>query len=405
MPDGPPRFFTASAGLTALAIDLCDSLKLPRFFTAEGLTDCFQESFLRPSDWDSHQCDRLPPAAKTMARGAFYELCRRWGFLEELLPRRPLGDYDALLVYALGVEGLCTVGHYLRDLLLVAKGQGETSVPDIFILTGSRPLTMEGEEAMAEHLRERHLPDTEEWAARLLFRHALRDLGKSFEIISVPMRQARDETGIFGWKRPDTRDTLRAFFQKYGARKLDSLLAVSLNPFVSYQHAVGLSTWGEEEGTDASFPREGTDKFPKKGGVGAFSPEEGTNAFSSNERTDGFPSKEEIDAFSREKGTDGFSPKEGSNAFTDAFSQREKMDGFSSKEEVETFSRKEEAEAFSPKSLETVGPLHPRFGPNRWKSDEERLIAILLDNFARCAYEELGLLRKGKKSCRWHFHW
>ncbi|MDR2377605.1 MAG: hypothetical protein LBD54_02545 [Puniceicoccales bacterium] len=381
MPKGLPRFFTATAGLTPLAIELCDSLKLPRFFTAEGFTDCFQKSFLRPSDLERPPCDYLPPEAKTMASVALYELCRRWGFLEEVLPRRPLGDYDALLVYALDVEGLCAIGHYLRELLLAAKGQGLTSVPEIFILTGSRPLTMEGEEAMAEHLRERHLPETEEWAARLLFRHALQDLGKSPAIVSVPMRQTWDEKGTGSWNWPDTRDTLRAFFSQYGTRKLDSLLAISLNPFISYQHAVGLSTWREKEEIDS------------------FSPKEGAGAFSSKERADGFSPKEGVGAFSREKETDGFSPKKGSNTFTGAFSSKERTDGFSPKGEVEAFPRKEGTEVFSPKSLETVGPLHPRFGPDRWKSDEERLIVILLDNFARCAYEELGLLRKGEKLC------
>ncbi|MDR3143578.1 MAG: hypothetical protein LBT57_01875 [Puniceicoccales bacterium] len=305
MPDGLPNFFTATAGLTNLAIELCDILELPRFFTAEGFTDCFQENFLRPSELERYQCSRLPPAAKNMDRGAFYELCRRWGFLEEILPRRALGDYDAILIYALGVEGMCAAGHYLKNQLLLAKEQGATFLPDIFVLTGSRLLTMEGEEAMAEHLRERHLPDTEEWAARLLFRHALQDLEKSFEIVSVPMQQTHDAGGTCVWRRPDTRDTLRAFFSQCGAREQNSLLAISLNPFVSYQHAVGLATWRE------------------KGGA-----------------------------------------------------------------------------AFYPQALETVGPLHPRFMLERWKSDEERLIAILLDNFARCAYEELGLLvKRGAESC------
>jgi hypothetical protein len=79
-----------------------------------------------------------------MARGDFYELCRRWGFLGEIFPRKALGDYDAILVYALGVEGMCAVGHFLRDQLRAAQERGPVSLSDIFILTGSRPLTMEG---------------------------------------------------------------------------------------------------------------------------------------------------------------------------------------------------------------------------------------------------------------------
>jgi hypothetical protein len=85
-----------------------------------------------------------------------------------------------------------------------------------------------------------------------------------------------------------------------------SILAISVNPFVSYQHAVGIATWAETEGH----------------------------------------------------------------------------------------------EVFASKVLETVGPLHPRFIPSRWSSDADRLMAIMLDNFARCAYEELGILKvKGVISC------
>jgi hypothetical protein len=206
---------------------------------------------------------------------------------------------------------------------------------------------------MAEHLRERRLPETEEWAARLLFRHALKDLEKSFEIVSVPMRQACDEKGLFSWKRPDTRDTLRAFFRQWGDRKLNSLLAISLNPFVSYQHAVGLSTWGEED----------------------------------EQRN--LPARDEPVGLKKEK--ELLKPAASVEA-VDLKGRGETDESAWGEEKTAEFSRK--ADEFSQKSLETVGPLHPRFGQARWKSDEERLIAILLDNFARCAHEELGILRK-----------
>ncbi|MDR2419866.1 MAG: hypothetical protein LBD40_00885 [Puniceicoccales bacterium] len=304
MSEDLPHFFNDYGGLTPMAIECGDILRFPRFFTAEAFVECFQENFLRPSSVERHQCS-LPPAAQSVPREAFYDACHRWGCLTAIFPRKDLKSYDAIIVYALGVEGMYSVGKYLQTLLSNVPKDDMSNIRKIFILTGSRPLTMEGEESMAQCLRERNLPDTEEWAARVLFRNFLKDFELSFEIINVPMRRGYDAKGEMCWERPNTRDTLHAFFKKCG-HEMASILAISVNPFVSYQHAVGMATWAETAGH----------------------------------------------------------------------------------------------EIFVSKILETVGPLHPRFIPSRWSQDADRLMAIMLDNFARCTYEELGILKvKGMISC------
>jgi hypothetical protein len=299
-----PYFFNDHGGLMPMAIEWGDILNLPRFFTAEAFTECFQENFLRPPSLERHQCS-LPQAAQSVSHDVFYEACRRWGYLTEIFPQKDLKNYDAIIVYALGVEGMYSVGKYLQTLFSNVPEDDVSSIRKIFILTGSRPLTMEGEESMAQCLRERNLPDTEEWAARVLFRNFLKNFRSSFEIINVPMCHGCDTKGEMCWERPNTRDTLRAFFKKCG-HEMTSILAISINPFVSYQHAVGIATWAEMEGCNV----------------------------------------------------------------------------------------------FVSKILETVGPLHPRFIPSLWSQDADRLMAIMLDNFARCTYEELGILKmKGVVSC------
>jgi hypothetical protein len=290
-----PHFFDARGGLVPMAIELSDVLKLPRFFTAEAFVECLQENFLRPSQTERYQCS-LPVAAQAMARSDFRDWCQRWGYLTETYPKKNEKSYDAIVIYALGVEGMYRVRKYLQKIFVDLQEKVLSSFPKIFILTGSRPLTMEGEKSMAQCLRERNLPETEEWAARILFRNFLETTGWTWEIVNVAMRQERDAAEV-QWIRPNTRDTLHAFFQKCGS--IASLLAMSIHPFVSYQHMVGMATWMECEGRDV----------------------------------------------------------------------------------------------FSSKTLETVGPLHPRFVPSRWAQDEDRLVAILLENFARWAYEEGGVLR------------
>jgi hypothetical protein len=304
MSDDLPHFFNDYGGLTPMAIEWGDILKLPRFFTAEAFTECFQENFLRPSSLERPQCS-LPQMAQSISRDVFYEACRRWGYLTEIFPQKNLKNYDAIIVYVLDVAGMYSMRKYLQTLFSNIPEGDVSSIRKIFILTGSRPLTMEGEELMAQCLRERNLPDTEEWAARVLFRNFLKNFKLSFEIINVPMRRGYDAKGEMCWERPNTRDTLRAFFKKCG-HEMTSILAISVNPFVSYQHAVGVATWAEME----------------------------------------------------------------------------------------------DHNIFVSKMLETVGPLHPRFIPSRWPQDADRLMAIMLDNFARCAYEEFGILKvKGMISC------
>jgi hypothetical protein len=304
MSEDLPHFFNNYGGLMSMAIECGDILKFPRFFTAEAFTECFQENFLRHSSLERHQCS-LPQVAQSISRDVFHDACHRWGYLTEIFPQKDLKSYDAIIVYALDVEEMYSVGKYLQTLFSNIPKDDVSSIRKIFILTGSRPLTMEGEESMAQYLRECNLPDTEEWAARVLFRNFLRNFGSSFEIINVPMRHGYDAKGEMCWERPNTRDTLHAFFKKCGC-EMTSILAISVNPFVSYQHAVGMATWAETEGRSV----------------------------------------------------------------------------------------------FVSKILETVGPLHPRFVSSRWSQDADRLMAIMLDNFARCTYEELGILKvKGIASC------
>jgi hypothetical protein len=250
----------------------------------------------------------LPKAAQVMSHDAFHDWCARWGYFDEIQPRKDIEHYDAVIIYALGVEGMYRVGKYLQGLLSPFKGKERKISPNIskiFLLTGSRPLTMKGEEAMAQWLRERNLPNTEEWAARILFRSFLEPLGLSCEIVNVPMCHECNTAGEIQWRRPNTRDTLQAFFKKNNTT-LASILAISVNPFVSYQHAVGAAVWMEHEGVDK----------------------------------------------------------------------------------------------FASKMLETVGPLHARFCPSQWSQSKELLMAILLDNMARCAYEEFEILKaKGCVPC------
>lgn len=290
-----------------MAVELCDILQLPRFFTAEVLSENFQKSFLRPPYTERDQC-AFPQAAQSMSRDAFHDWCCRWGYFDEIRPRKGIENYDVIVIYALGVEGMYNMMKYLQGLLspFEEREKGASpNIPKIFLLTGSRPLTMKGEDAMAQWLRERNLPDTEEWAVRVLFRNFLEPLGVLCEIVNVPMCHGYDAEGELRWKRPNTRDTLRAFFKRSN-RVWTSLLAISVNPFVSYQHAVGTAVWLEQEGCDK----------------------------------------------------------------------------------------------FASKTLETVGPLHSRFYSSQWSQNEELLIAILLDNVARCAYEEFGILKtKGCVSC------
>jgi hypothetical protein len=299
-----PYFFNDRGGLTPMAIEWGDILNLPRFFTAGAFTECFQENFLRPSSLERYQCP-LPSAAQSVSRDTFYDGCLRWGYLTEIYPQKDLKNYDVVIVYALGVEGMYSVGKYLQKIFANRAKDTLSCAHRIFILTGSRPLTMEGEESMSRWLSERNLPNTEEWAARILFRNFLKDMGLSFEVVNVPMHPGYDENGEARWERPNTRDTLRAFFKKYSPEAA-SILAISVNPFVSYQQNVGIATRMEMEGNEAWVAR----------------------------------------------------------------------------------------------TLETVGPLHPRFFPSRWPQDVDRLMAVLLDNFARCAYEELGILKmRGVVSC------
>ena len=249
-----PSLLTDDGQPSPLLQDLLKELNVQHNDTLTDIVGKTQKAWLRPAGKERWH---IVPSGKQYDEKKVKVLLRKLGYMERVLPCQD--QYDYALIHGGSVTSLRTRLAYLINLY-----QQGTRFGKIIFLSGQRPLDPEQEGSAI--LLDKHnnvLPFKEGWNFDGVLPHNEYELARFvFEQAKIPVEMqkieaifvnAQGKTEADGtYHRPTTEDTIREWLTSNPLP--GTCVAVSHQPYVSYQHSVlmtflpdtfGLDTVGE----------------------------------------------------------------------------------------------------------------------------------------------------------------
>ena len=169
------------------------------------------------------------------------DLVKKLGFNERVLPQKKAYDYALVM-------GALSSTMKKRLAFLVKQWQEGVRFRHIYILVGERPRhpTMESEKMLFEDnaylnfpktwVHPKVLPQTETEIAKMIYKHA--EIPQEFRKVPITFVNAPMKLENAKSVRPTTDDTIHHLLEAHSFKKNASILSVSDQPYIQYQHAV-----------------------------------------------------------------------------------------------------------------------------------------------------------------------
>jgi hypothetical protein len=225
--------FTSNGGLSGRCKKLCRVLNVDdRVKTAEQFNDFFQRECLRPKGKERWELYKLNIKIDDDDLDSIIDACEKLGMLCDVHPRQSYCDY--IVIFGTSCDSMRRSCEFVRnELMTIIKKNKNTR---IYFLIGSRPLDPQiDSKGIISDLEARGFPCTEEYAARVIWEKELSGRSVSCEFVSVDAKTLGKAPGEL--KRANTSDTVNKLLKEFSL-KPGAMLAVSINPFIPFQHNV-----------------------------------------------------------------------------------------------------------------------------------------------------------------------
>lgn len=224
--------FDEYGNLTDGSEEICNILGISKEVTdAETFNKYFQEKMLRPKSKDRHQYFEVAQLDND-STDKLINACKNLNMLNEILPKKKHYDYVVVFGNSTGCMKMS------RDFVYQKLGKIFEENPNIkvYVLTGHRNLdkAIDSQEII-DKLSGSGLPRTELYAAKEIWNN--KNYKSNIECVFVNVEENEIPKDGRGVNRANTRDTVKKLLE---TKKLKpgSMLCVSVNPFIWYQHNV-----------------------------------------------------------------------------------------------------------------------------------------------------------------------